>query len=188
VLAFGLLLSPGSARASSCTDVPRVGPSKRPACPLAPKAPPAIRPARGAHLFAGMGPVRIDEPRIRIAALPHVTGGALPNKRELSEGDLAERDCYGSLCGPQSATLRVGMLYLERRPTFSPMIGGLGAVAGAIALQLKPGPRPERAPSPSLDGWAAVPRGLKPAGPPFAFLPLISINDRQGGLRFLVSW
>jgi hypothetical protein len=108
--------------------------------------------------------------------------------RSMVESDLEERDCHGSLCGPQSFTLRVGMLHLEKKATFAPMIGGLGAVAGAIAMNLKPGPRAEAAPGPSLDGWAEAPRGLEPAGPPFAFLPLISINNREGGARFLVSW
>ena len=136
-----------------------------------------------------MGPLRIDAV---FSSTPVVWSefrlGEIRDRRSIVEADIEERDCHGSLCGPQSFTLRVGMPVPGRASAFSPMIGGLGAVIGAAAMNLKPGPRPEAAPGPSLDGWAAAPKGLEPAGPPFALLPLISINDREGGLRFLVNW
>jgi len=113
---------------------------------------------------------------------------APPSIRDLVESDVQARECHASLCGPQSLTLRVGALDQERPPRFPPIVGGLGAVAGALALTIKPGPRREPAPGPSLDGWAAAPKGLTPAGPPFALQPLISITNGVGGLRALVSW
>jgi hypothetical protein len=120
---------------------------------------------------------------------PQAGAGPRGDLRSLVESDREARDCYGSLCGPQSITLRVGLASQEGRPsTFSPMIGGLGAVVGAIALTLKPGPPPKPAPGPSREGWAPVPRGLTPAAAPVRILPLISILNRQGGIQLLVSW
>ncbi len=114
--------------------------------------------------------------------------GEIRSLRAIVESDLEVRDCHASLCGPQSLTLRVGALDQGYPSKFPPLIGGLGAVAGALALTVKPGPRREPAPGPSLDGWAEGPKGLEPAGPPFVLRPLISISNGIGGLRAHVSW
>jgi hypothetical protein len=188
-LALGLVLVPRAAEATSCMDVARGGSSKRPACPLVvPKLLPPTRATARSRGLTGLGPVRTEEIVPRAPSAPPMPSGNLGNKRSTVEGDLAARDCHGSLCGPQSFTLRPGLVAFERAPSFSPMIGGLGAVAGAIALNLKPGPRPDAAPGANLDGWSPAPRGLKKSGPPFAFLPLISINNREGGAQFILSF
>jgi hypothetical protein len=197
LLVVGLLLLPRSAGATSCADVERGGATGAPACPVAPVHAVRLRTTlqpRAVPRHAPVGPLKTDA---GVALVPttwsplHPVGsisGEFRDVRSTVESDMEMRDCYASLCGPQSITLRVGSFDKGTPSTFSPMIGGLGAVAGAIALTLKPGPRPEPAPGPSLDGWADGPKGLKPSGPPYAFLPLISIANREGGLRALLNW
>lgn len=197
LLAFGLGLAPRPARADSCTGSAQGGSNGTQVCLVAPLQ--AVRHwtarvARAAPRREPVGPQKTEADGTHVhtgLSMSERAGplsGEIRSVREIVESDLEMRDCHGSLCGPQSLTLRVGSLDQGRQATFPPIIGGLGAVVGAFALAIKPGPRREPAPGPSLDGWAQGPKGLKPAGPPFMLQPLISVTNGVGGLRALVSW
>lgn len=176
ILALWLALLPRPAQAASCTG--RACTKRALAAPR--REPVGPRKTDFAPDFLYMG-LSASE---RAGALSR----GIRSMRALVDSALEVRDCHASLCGPQSLTLRVGALDLGRSSKFPPIVGGLGAVVGALALTIKPGPRREPAPGPSLDGWAEGPKGLEPARPPFVIRPLISISDGTGGLRALVTW
>jgi hypothetical protein len=163
-------------------------------CPVTPQPVVPLPPLVIVHALSSPAP----GPRVPMPP-PEPTGWAYLRKhplqaqpwslRAIVAADLDQRDCIGNLCGPQSITLRLGMLDQTVPPSpYPPLIGGLGAAAGALALQLKPGPPIEPNAGPNRDGWTDPPKGLWPAGPPYAFSPIINATNREGGLKFVANW